>query len=79
MLIGCGGGQAIKVVKVSPPEALIAPREDPRPPEIPEKMTTGELLDWWEVYLESYREAYRKSENDKAAIRDWARDGREVK
>jgi len=42
-------------------------------------MTTGELLNWWEVYLESYREAYRKSENDKAAIRDWAREGREVK
>jgi len=46
----------------------------PAPPEIPEAMTTGELLDWWQAYVEKYRVALQESEADKAAIKSWIQD-----
>lgn len=56
----------------------MAPREKPNPPPVPESMTTGELLNWYEAWIEGYRTAFEQSEADKAAIRDWVKKTKEV-
>ncbi len=54
-----------------PPAALVQPNPEPAPPPVPERMDTGELLDWWQEWLERYRTAWLESEADKAGIREW--------
>lgn len=67
LLSGCVTTQTVKVpVKVYPPAALMAPCPHPEAT----ATTNGELL----AYLEDMASALRSCNQDKQALRDWAKE-----
>ena len=64
-----------KIVRILPPDELTAPRPEPRMPAVPDRdLVLQDLVSWYEEWIAQWRTAFRQSEADKAAIRDWASD-----
>lgn len=60
-----------KTIKMFPPEALVAPIEEPVLPVLEDSINTDTLLDWLIMRGDLYKQAWQESELDKALIRRW--------
>jgi len=75
LISGCGKvAVRTEIIKQYPPEVLLAPITEPVAPVIkPGELNVGDLVNWYEAWLESYRRAFKSAEADKAAIREWVK------
>ena len=77
MSIGCAKDPQIvtrtETIRIKPPEALMAPREEPRMPEVPEgKLDVEDIVRWHDKREQLWKKAFEEAEADKKEIRRWA-------
>jgi len=73
--IGCAGPKTITVTRIErihPPVELVQPIVEPGKPPVPDKeLVLSDVIEWYEQWMSSFKSAFRQSEADKAAVRNW--------